>query len=135
MSNSSLVTYTQISPCKTSPRKNIIERITIHCFVGQVTAQEGCKRFYNPIKKKSCNYVIGYDGSIGLCVEEKDRSWCSSSSDNDNKAITIEVASDNFHPYKVTEKAYNSLINLITDICVRNGKRTIIWLADKEKTY
>ena len=34
------------------------------------------------------------DGSIGLYVEEKNRSWCSSSNANDQRAITIEVAAD-----------------------------------------
>lgn len=138
MSNSSLVTYTKISPNKTSPRNHAIDTITIHCYVGQVTAERGCsgRRFvkYNPIGGASCNYVVGYDGSIGLCVEEKDRSWCSSSKANDHRAITIETASGTKNPYEVTEKALNALIDLVTDICRRNGKTKILWFADKKKT-
>ena len=80
MSNSPLATYILISPNRTSPRDHVIDTITIHCFVGQVTAKRGCGAFQSTSRKASCNYVVGYDGSIGLCVEEKDRSWCSSNS-------------------------------------------------------
>ena len=66
MSNSSLVTHTNISPNKYSPRNRAIDRVTIHCFVGQVTAKRGCEVFKPAKKKASCNYVVGYDGSIGL---------------------------------------------------------------------
>lgn len=129
-----LVTVTQISPNKNSPRNHAIDRITIHCFVGQVTAKRGCKVFQPTSKQASCNYVVGYDGSIGLCVEEKDRSWCSSNSANDHRAVTIETASETVAPYKVTDKAYNALLDLVTDICKRNGKTKILWFGDKNKT-
>lgn len=135
MSNSPLVTYTRISPNRSSPRSSPIDRITIHCYVGQVTAERGCSgsRFvnYDPVGGASCNYVVGYDGSIGLCVPEGDRSWCSSSPSNDNRAVTIETASDSFAPYAVTEEAYKALLDLVTDICRRNGKRRLIWMDNK----
>lgn len=138
MSNSSLVTYTRISPNRTAPRNHAIDRITIHCYVGQVTAQRGCsgRRFvtYDQKNGSSCNYVVGYDGSIGLCVPESDRSWCSSSRDNDHRAITIETASDNFHPYAVTDAAYSALLDLCTDICKRNGKKRLLWFGDEWKS-
>lgn len=130
-SNSPLVTYTNISPNKTSPRNHKIDTITIHCIVGQWTAKQGCDYFAGTTRQASCNYVVGKDGSIGLCVDEKDRSWCSSSSSNDNRAVTIEVASDTSHPYAVTTKAYNSLIQLVADICKRNGIKELKWKADK----
>ena len=135
MSNSPLVTYTRISPNRSSPRSSHIDRITIHCYVGQVTAERGCSgsRFvtYDPVGGASCNYVVGYDGSIGLCVPEGDRSWCSSSPSNDNRAVTIETASDSFAPYAVTDEAYKALLDLVTDICRRNGKRKLIWMDNK----
>ncbi len=132
--NSSLATVKMISPNKNSPRNKPIDIITIHCFVGQVTAKRGCEVFQPASKKASCNYVTGLDGGIGLCVEEKDRSWCTSSAANDNRAVTIEVASDTAHPYAVTAKAYAALLDLVTDICRRNGKRKLLWLGDKAKT-
>lgn len=131
MSNSNLVTYINITKNKTSPRKSKIDTITIHCYVGQVTAKEGCNYFASTNRKCSANYVIGYDGSIGLSVEEKDRSWCSSNSDNDDRAITIEVASDIKTPYTVTDKAYKALINLVADICVRNDINKLVWSYEK----
>lgn len=136
MSNSNLVTYTKLSPNCTKPRNHVIDTITIHVFVGQVTAKEGCnaKGFvkYNPVTGKSCNYVVGHDGSIGLCVDEANRSWCSSNGKNDHRAITIEVASETKHPYKVTDKAYAALIELVADICKRNDIKKLLWKADKK---
>ena len=131
MSNSSLATVEKISPNRTIPRKSKIDTITIHCFCGQVTAKQGVNspRFttYNGKAGCSCNYVVGKDGSIGLCVPESDRSWCSSSASNDHRAVTIEVASDTKPPYRVTKKAYEALISLVFDICRRNGIKKLIW--------
>lgn len=131
MSNSKLVDYTKISPNKTSPRNHAIDTITIHCIVGQWTARQGCDYFATTDRECSANYVVGKDGSIGLSVEEKDRSWCSSSASNDNRAVTIEVASDTTHPYAVTDKAYAALLDLVTDICRRNGIKKLLWKGDK----
>lgn len=131
MSNSKLATITNLSPNRNSPRNQPIDRITIHCFVGQVAAARGCEVFAPKAKRASCNYVVGRAGDIGLCVDEGDRSWCSSSAANDNRAVTIEVASDTTHPYAVTDAAYNALVDLVEDICRRNGKHTVIWLPDK----
>lgn len=129
--NSPLVTYKRITNNKTSPRNHAIDTITIHCVVGQWTAKQGCDYFATTDRECSANYVVGKDGSIGLSVEEKDRSWCSSSSSNDNRAITIEVASDTTHPYAVTAQAYNALVKLVADICKRNGIKKLLWKADK----
>ena len=144
--NSSLATVRMISPNRTPNRNHVIDTITIHCFVGQVTAKRGCEVFQPSSRKASCNYVVGYDGSIGLCVEEKDRSWCSggtdkkgnpirvngiSGSSNDYQAVTIEVASDTKHPYTITDKAMAALIELCTDICRRNGIKQLLWKGDK----
>ena len=145
-SNSPLATVKLISPNKTVGRNHAIDTITIHCFVGQVTAKRGCEVFQPSSKGASCNYVVGYDGSIGLCVEEKDRSWCTGGYDkngnpirvngvsgksNDYQAVTIEVASDAKHPYAITEKAMAALIELCTDICRRNGIKKLLWSGDK----
>lgn len=134
MGNSPLVTYTRLSP-NCNPRKHDIDTISIHCVVGQLTAKSICNldRF---VKKSSdgasCNYAIGCDGTIGLCVEEKNRSWCTSNRDNDHRAITIEVASDMKAPFAVNDVAYEALIKLLVDICQRNPKiGTLKWRGDK----
>ena len=131
MSNSPLATYTRITKNKTSPRNHVIDTITIHCIVGQWTAKQGCDYFATTDRQCSANYVVGKDGSIGLSVDEKDRSWCSSNGTNDNRAITIEVASDTTHPYAVTAKAYAALLDLVTDICKRNGIKKLVWSTNK----
>lgn len=135
MSNSPLVTYTRLSPNCNKPRNHVIDTITIHCTAGQGTAQSilGLPAFtrYDPKNGYSCNYAIGKDGSIGLCVDEANRSWCSSSGANDHRAITIEVSSDSYDPYKVTEAALAALIDLLTDICKRNGIKRLVWSTNK----
>lgn len=133
MSDSPLATYTRITKNKTTMTNKTINRISIHCFVGQVTAKRGVDYFATTDRQASCNYVVGYDGSIGLSVNEKDRSWCTSSSNNDKQAITIEVASEAKHPYTITDAAYQALLNLITDICQRNGKTKVIWNSNKDQ--
>jgi len=131
MSNSPLVKYTKISPNRTSPRNHVIDTITIHCVVGQCSVETLGNIFEPTSRQASCNYGIGADGRIGMYCEEKDRSWCSSSSSNDNRAITIEVASDTAHPYKVNDKAFASLLDLVTDICKRNNIKELKWKGDK----
>lgn len=134
MSNSPLVVYTKISPNKTINRKNNIDRITPHCVVGQCSVETLGNIFAPESRKASCNYGIGADGRIGMYCEEKDRSWCTSSSANDNRAVTIECASDAKHPYAFKDIVYERLIELCVDICKRNGKTKLLWLGDKDKT-
>lgn len=129
--NSPLVNYTKLSPNHSGLRRHAIDTISIHCVVGQCSVQTLGSIFANPNKQASSNYGIGYDGKIGLYVEEKNRSWCTSSSENDNRAITIEVASDTYHPYAVNDKAYNALINLLADICKRNGIKKLVWSTNR----
>lgn len=134
MSNSPLVSFRQISPNKTSPRRNGIDRVTIHMTVGQIDVVSLGRIFANPDRKASSNYGIGPDGRVAQYVDESDRSWCSSSAANDNRAVTIETASDKHYPYAVTKAAYSALIDLVTDICRRNGKTKLLWLGDKDLT-
>ena len=134
MSNSSLVNCTVMSPNKNSPRSHRIDRITPHCVVGQLSAESigGC--FTSRGRQASCNYGIGSDGRIVLVVDEKDRSWCSSSPANDHRAVTIECASDRSEPYAMNGKVYDTLVRLCADICRRNGIRRLLWLGSKEAT-
>ena len=132
--NSPLVVYTKLSPNHSGQRTHSIDRITPHCVVGQLSAESICGCFISPDRQASCNYGIGYDGRVSLCVEEKNRSWCTSSRENDQRAITIECASDSKHPYAFKDVVYNRLVELCIDICKRNGKKMLLWLGDKEKT-
>lgn len=131
MSNSPLVSHTNISPNRTSPRNHVIDTITIHCAVGQISVEALGKIFEAESRQASSNYGVGYDGRIGMYCEEKDRSWCSSSRDNDHRAITIEVACDKSEPYAVNDVAYNALIQLVADICKRNNIKKLLWKNDK----
>lgn len=129
--NSSLVSYVKLSPNHSGLRNHSIDTITIHCVVGQCSVKTLGQVFFPVSRRASCQYGIGYDGKIGLYCEEKNRSWCTSSAVNDNRAITIEVASDKTHPYAINSAAYKSLINLCVDICKRNKIRKLVWSTDR----
>ena len=133
MSNSTLATYTRISPNKTSPRNHKIDTITIHCMAGNLTVERCGELFAKRTRMASSNYGIGSDGRIGLYVEEKDRSWCSSNKANDMRAITIEVANDGGAAtgWHVSDAAMASLIALVADICKRNGIGKLVWSTNK----
>lgn len=146
MSNSPLVNYTRISPNHSNGRKHPIDTITIHCVVGQASVETLGNVFAPVARQAASNYGVGFDGKIGLYVNECDRSWCTggkdkagnvikvngiSGADNDERAVTIEVASDTVEPYAVTDAALNSLIILVADICKRNRIKKLLWLGDK----
>lgn len=130
--NSTLVDCTVKSPNHSGTRTHKIDRITPHCVVGQLSAESigGC--FTSPSRQASCNYGIGKDGRVCLIVDEANRSWCSSSATNDQRAITIEVASDSSEPYAFNDAAYKKLVKLCIDICKRNGLKKVLWFADKD---
>ena len=132
--NSSLVSYTKLSPNHSGQRTHSIDRITPHCVVGQCSVEILGNIFLPTSRQASCNYGIGADGRVGMYVEEKNRSWCSSSNANDQRAVTIECASDTTEPYAFKDVVYNRLVELCTDICKRNGKTKLLWLGDKDKT-
>lgn len=135
MSNSSLVTYTKLSPNCYIPRKYPISRITIHHMAWvQCTSKKCADSFASSSRQASASYCIGYDGDISQSVKEENAPWTSSNYDNDNRAVTIEVANSTGTPkWEVSDKSYKALIKLVTDICERNGKDRIIWIANKDK--
>lgn len=132
--NSSLVDCTVKSPNHSGKRTHKIDRITPHCVVGQLSAERigGC--FTSTSRQASCNYGIGYDGRVCLIVDEANRSWCSSSNANDQRAITIECASDAKEPYAFNDVVYKKLVKLCIDICKRNGLTKVLWIEDKAKS-
>lgn len=134
MSDSKLATYVLISPNCHHPRNHKIDTITIHHMAGNLSVETCGKIFQNTKREASSNYGIGTDGRIGLYVHETDRAWTSGSPANDHRAITIEVANDggadtNWH---VSDKAMASLIDLVTDICERNGIKKLVWSDNKD---
>ena len=132
--NSSMVVYKKLSPNHSGQRTHSIDRITPHCVVGQCTAEGLGEWFEKQSTQASSNYGIDRDGRVALYVEEKNRSWCTSSNANDQRAITIECASDTTEPYAFRDVVYQTLIKLCIDICKRNGKSKLIWFGDKDKT-
>lgn len=127
--NSQLVSYMQISPYRSSREGHTIDTITIHCAAAQAEVETLGRLFQT--KQASANYGIGPDGRVGMYVEEKERSWATSNGANDRRAVTIEVACENRHPYRVNDAAYKTLLDLVTDICRRNGIKKLVWSTSK----
>ena len=132
MSNSKLVNYTQLSPNCSKPRNHAIDKLTIHHMAGNLTVEQ-CGSVFAPANQKvSANYGIGTDGRVGLYVDEANRSWCSSNSANDNRAVTIEVANDEVGgDWHVSDTALAKLITLCSDICKRNDIAKLNYTGDK----
>lgn len=126
MSNSSLVSYTKLSPNCDHPRNHAIDKITIHHMAGDLSVETCGNLFANPNREASANYGIGSDGRVGLYVDEGDRAWASASPSNDNRAVNIEVANDaTGGDWPVSNAAYSKLIDLCVDICQRNGIKAL----------
>ena len=132
MSNSKLVNYTRYSPNCNKPRKFPITKITIHHMAGKLSVEECGNVFASASRQASSNYGIDSRGHVGLYVDEANRSWCSSNAENDNRAVTIEVANDEIGGYwHVSDRALNKLIDLCVDICERNNIPKLIYTGDK----
>lgn len=133
MSNSKLISYTKLSPNFTKMKNKVNKKITIHHMAGNCTIENCGEIFAAPSRKASSNYGIGSDGRIALYVDESNRSWCSSSRSNDEQAITIEVANNSKGPnWTISDKAYTALLNLVEDICKRNGIKELNYTGDKD---
>lgn len=130
--NSSMVSYTKLSPNHSGQRTHSIDRITPHCVVGQCSVETLGNIFLPASRQASSNYGIGVDGRVGMYVEEKNRSWCSSSNANDQRAVTIECASDTKSPYAFKDAVYQTLIKLCVDICKRNGKEKLLYDGEEK---
>ena len=130
MSNSSLVNYTKISPHRTSPRQDKIRKITIHHMAGKLTVEE-CGEVFQT-REASANYGIDNSGRVGMYVEEKDRAWASGSGENDHQSVNIELANDQIGgDWHVSDKVIAKCIDLVTDICKRNGITKLNYTGNK----
>lgn len=131
MSYSPLVSYYNLSPNHESRNGKKIKGFAIHCFVGQVGLPRGVDVFKPREKDASANYVISYDGKIGCAVDDEYRSWCTSSR-IDEQVLSIECASDSYHPYAITDDCYNALIDLLVDRCLAYGINKLSFANDAE---
>lgn len=130
MSYSPLVSYYVKSPNYDPRGSHKVRGFAIHCFPGQITVERGVNAFRNP-RDASANYVVGTDGRIGCAVDDENRSWCTST-ELDYDLITIEMATDSFHPYAVNKDALEGLIKLLVDRCKAHGIKRLAWAADRD---
>ena len=135
MSDSPLASYTKISPNRNSPRKQPIRKITLHHMAGNMSLEAFGALVAKPSRQMSANYAIDTDGNIGLFCPEADRSWCSSSPENDHQAVTVEIANDGGVPdWHVSDAALEAAVRLCVDVCRRNGMPGLTWTGDSTGT-
>ena len=136
MANSKLISYAKLSPNCTKPRKAKIDTLTPHCVAGNLTVEATLGLFIPVARQASCNYAIGSDGRIGLGVDEANRSWCSSSSANDHRAITVEIANDSAGPqWHMSYAAIESFVKLAVDVCTRYGYKGLYFDPNKNAPH
>lgn len=133
--NSKLATVTKLSPNCTKPRNHAIDRLTPHHMAGKLSVESALAWFAKESTQASCNYCIDYEGRIGLCVDEANRPWTTSSRANDNRAITFEVSNIGgaSEGWPISEKSFEALVALCTDICERYGKTKLLYIDNKDK--
>ena len=118
MSNSSLATYTKLSPNNSGKRNHSIDTITIHCTAGNKdnTAKQivSLTRFitYDPKSGASCNYAVGGDGSVALSVDEANRSWCTSSGTSSTSTLPKPPSEQGIHRKRRRRPDTNSFIKV-----------------------
>ena len=128
MGYSSLATIKIWSPNNSGKRNHTIDSVAIHTMAGDLDATTCGNLFALPGTQASSNYGVDSNGVIGVYVDEDNRSWCTSNSGVDHRAVTIEVASTTAsEPYACTDAAYESLIKLLVDICQRNNIKGLKW--------
>ena len=129
--NSPLISYVMLSPNADFPRKSKIRKITIHHMAGDLSLEALGESFMKRDRNASANYAIDVNGNVALYVEEANRAWTSSDAENDNMAVTIEVANEELGgDWKVSGSSFDMLIELCTDICRRNGIESLVYTGD-----
>lgn len=139
--NSDLIDKTILSPNHYNGRiyeyNSLNEGIYImtpHCMAYDGSIESCGNGFANPARNASSNYGIESSGRMALYVEEKNGSWCTSNRENDIHAITVEIACEPVHPYKMTDKAIEAYIDLTVDVMQRNGLKKLVWKKTREAT-
>lgn len=133
--NSPLASYARLTPNATFPREDSIRKITIHHMAGNYSLEEIGASFSAEDRRASANYGIDVEGNIALYVEEENRAWTSSSPENDNQAVTIEVANDiPQEDWHVSDASLDALVELCVDVCRRNGIDRLVYTGDADGT-
>lgn len=136
MSQSSLVNVTKLTshigyPDGSHGRGGCkIEKIFVHHMAGILTAEQ-CGNVFKT-REASAHYGIDNKGRVGQYVKEEDTAWHCGSKYYNQRSIGIELSNDagasgNWH---VSDKVISKCIDLIVDICRRNGISKINYTGD-----
>ena len=104
-----------------------VTKITPHHMGGNLSVESCGAIFEDPSRQASSNYGIGSDGRIACYVDEDDAAWTSANWDNDNRAITFEIADWDYDDWSPTREAWDATVSLCVDICQRYGIPRLIY--------
>lgn len=120
MTVSALATKSIITS-KSNARYMPVTKFTPH-YMCAAWSGETCARYFQSTDRQcSANYCIGVNGDIVCNVPEERRAWTSSSTWNDQRAITVECG--NLAGGALTDATWNALVRLGADVCRRYGFR------------
>lgn len=130
MSKSALVTYTNMVKNKTNGRGGKkIDKIFVHHMAGNLTVKQ-CGNVF-ATREASAHY--GVQGkNIGQYVDESDTAWHCGNFAYNQRSIGIELANDGgaSSSWHVSDQTIATAINLIADICKRNGISKLKYTGD-----
>lgn len=107
-----------------------IDKIFVHHMAGVLTAKQ-CGNVFKS-RPASAHYGIGSDGKIGQYVLEENTAWHCASKSYNQRSIGIELSNDKGASggWHVADKTIAKCIDLIVDICQRNGIKKINYTGD-----
>ena len=107
-----------------------IDKIFVHHMAGVLTAKQ-CGNVFKS-RPASAHYGIGSDGKIGQYVKEEDTAWHCASKSYNQRSIGIELSNDTGAKggWHVADKTIAKCVDLIVDICKRNGIKKINYTGD-----
>lgn len=131
MADSKLVNYEYYGHEHWNSRQgNKVDKIVIHHAASVISVEQLGQVFST--RNSSATYGIGSDGRVGQYVPEQYRPWTTSSWTIDKRAITIEVSnSETGGEWPVSDKVLQVLIELVADICRRNGIKKCSYTGTK----
>lgn len=107
-----------------------IDKIFVHHMAGILTAEQ-CGRVFKS-RAASAHYGIDSKGRVGQYVLEENTAWHCASKLYNQRSIGIELSNDSGAKggWHVSDKAIAKCVDLIVDICQRNGIKKINYTGD-----
>lgn len=113
-------------------RKKPIRVFVPHHNAGVTTGENLARYIKNTSRQLSATYIIGQNGEVFQGLDEGLEPYTTGNRQIDTEAITFEIANSTGAPqWKISDKAFDTLVNLTIDICKRHGIKELNFTGDK----